>query len=79
MKKFSLPVDEQESILCSQLVQHNIKYSQAVAVSKLLVAQGSGRALTEAESQMTHQVCRQWLEQRQRQQRLAALLEQLPG
>jgi dsRNA-specific ribonuclease len=78
MKKFSLPVDEQESILCSQLVKHNIKYSQAVAVSKLLVAQGSGQALTEAESQLTQQVCRQWLEQRQRQQRLKAVLEQWP-
>jgi dsRNA-specific ribonuclease len=78
MKKFSLPVDEQESILCSQLVKHNIQYSQAVAVSKLLVDQGSGRALTEAESQLTQQVCRQWLEQRQRQQRLKAVLEQWP-
>lgn len=78
MKKFSLPVDEQESILCSQLVKHNIKYSQAVAVSKLLVAQGSGRALTEAELQLTQQVCRQWLEQRQREQRLKAVLEQWP-
>jgi DNA-nicking Smr family endonuclease len=75
MKKFSLPVDAQESILCSQLVKHNIKYSQAVAVSKLLVAHGSGRALTEAESQLTQQVCRQWLEQRQRQQRLEVALE----
>ena len=78
MKKFSLPVDEQESILCSQLVKHNIQYSQAVAVSKLLVDQGSGRVLTEAESQLTQQVCRQWLEQRQRQQRLKAVLEQWP-
>ena len=74
MKKISLPVDEQESILCSQLVRHNIKYAQAVVVSKLLVAQGSGRVLTEAESQLTQQVCRQWLEQRQRQQRLEAVL-----
>ncbi|MBD2037556.1 hypothetical protein H6F86_12375 [Phormidium sp. FACHB-592] len=77
MKSFSLPVDEQESILCLQLVKHNIKYSQAVAVSKLLVAQGSGRVLTEEESQLTQQVCRQWLEQRQRQQRLEAVLEHL--
>lgn len=75
MKRLSLSVQEKEHLFQSELIKACVPRPQAVAVARILI-QPADEPLTEAEVQLTRQVCQQWLKQRQRQAFIAQVCKQ---
>jgi hypothetical protein len=63
----------------SQLVKHNVEFSKAAKVARILALELADEDLTEDEIKLTQEVCKQWLESRKRLERINYLIQELPS
>ncbi|WP_214662709.1 hypothetical protein [Amazonocrinis nigriterrae] len=57
---------DKEQLLHTQLVKYGIHYRKAAKVAKIIASGCPDELLTDEEIQLTQEVCREWLKQRQR-------------
>ena len=64
--KFFVSVEEKTRLFHAELVKAGVDYHQASRVAKVLAQNPSEEALAPEEAQLTEEVCRIWLQHRQR-------------
>jgi len=73
-EKFLISPEQKEQLFHTELVKYGIPYHKAAKAAKILVSNPPEETLTDEETKLVQEACREWLKQRQR---LDFVLQQL--
>ena len=73
-EKFLISPKQKEELFHTELVKHGVPYHKAAKAARILVSNPPEDTLTDEETKLVQEACREWLKQRQR---LNFVLQQL--